>query len=156
LCSHIENQKYRLLDGNTVRIGKYKYRYVRHRPLRGTVKTLIVKRDAADRLWLIFSVVETVPDPKEPTISHVAGFDFGLKTFLTDHTGKRYTAGLHHLLALKRLRHMQSRKDKKPRGTNNRKKAARLIARTHIRIADKRRDEHYKLAHALCDQYDLL
>jgi len=131
------------LDGSKVRIGKHIYRCVKHRPLRGTVKTLTVKRDAADRLWLIFSVVQTVPDPKEPTISQVAGFDFGLKTFLTDHTGTQYMSGLHHLHALKRLRKMQSRKDRKPHGTNN-------------RIADRRRDEHYRLAHALCERYDLL
>jgi putative transposase len=51
---------------------------------------------------------------------------------------------------------LQSRKDKKPYGTNNRKKAAKLISRTHIRVADKRRDAHFKLAHDLCDQYDVL
>jgi len=147
---------YKVLDGSRVRIGKHIYRYVKHRPLKGIVKTLTIKRDAADRLWLIFSVVETVPNPKEPTISQVAGFDFGLKTFLTDHTGTQYTSGLHHLHALKRLRKMESRKDRKPHGTNNRKHAAKRIARTHIRIADRRRDEHYKLAHALCDRYDLL
>ncbi|MDX2159861.1 MAG: transposase [bacterium] len=147
---------WKLLDGSKVQIGKYRYRFVAHRPLRGTVKMLTVKRDAADRLWLIFSVVETVPDPIAPTLSHVAGFDFGLKTFLTDHTGQQYTAGLHHLHALKRLKKMQSRKDRKPHGTHNRRHAAKRIARMHIRIADRRRDEHYKLAHALCKTYDLL
>jgi putative transposase len=147
---------YKLLDGNAIQIGKHTYRYVKHRPMHGTVQTVNIKRDAARRLWISFSVVETVSAPIEPTISQVAGLDFGLKTFLTDHTGKQYPAGLHHLHALKRLRMIQSRKDKKPHCTNNRRKAAKLIARTHIRIADRRRDAHYKLAHALCNEYDLL
>lgn len=132
------------------------YKFVQHRPLHGEIKTLTVKRDAAGRLWLFFSVVETVPEPMEVTTCHVAGFDFVLKTFLTDHTGKAYVAGLHHLQALRRLRTLQSRKDKKPHGSHNRRKAAKLISRLHIRVADKRRDEHFKLAHALCDQYDVL
>ncbi|MDX2163322.1 MAG: transposase [bacterium] len=117
---------YKLLDGSKVQIGKYKYKFVQHRPLRGTVKTLTVKRDAADRLWLLFSVLDTVPDPIEPTISHVAGFDFGLKTFLTDHTGQQYTSGLHHLHELKRLKKMQSRKDKKPHGASPGRTSASL------------------------------
>lgn len=132
------------------------YKFIQHRPLCGAVKTLTVKRDAAGRLSLFFSVVEQVPEPERVTTCHVAGFDFGLKTFLTDHTGKVYVAGLPHRHALRRLRVLQSRKDKKPHGTNNRKKAAQFISRTHIRVADKRRDAHYKLAHELCDQYDLL
>ena len=147
---------WKLLDGNKIQISGYIYKFVKHRPLMGDVKTLTVKRDAAGRLWLIFSVVEQVTEPKEVTTCRVAGFDFGLKTFLTDHTGKPYVSGLHHRHALRRLRTLQSRKDKKPHGTNNRKKAAKLISRTHIRVADKRRDAHFKMAHELCDQYDVL
>jgi putative transposase len=145
------NQRYR-----EITIGDMTYKFVYHRTLRGEVKTLTVKRDAAGRLWLIFSVMEQVPARSEVTTCRVAGFDFGLKTFLTDHTGKAYVSGLHHRHALRRLRVLQSRKDKKPHGSNNRKKAAKLISRTHIRVADKRRDAHFKLAHELCDQYDVL
>jgi putative transposase len=147
---------YKVLGGNRIQIGRHTFRYVKHRPMGGVVKTLTVKRDAADRLWLLFSVVEQVEAPEEATTCHVAGFDFGLKTFLTDHMGNKYTSGLHHLSALRRMRAIQSRKDKKPHGSNNRKKAAKMLSRLHIRVADKRRDAHYKLAHALCDNSDVL
>jgi putative transposase len=141
-----------------IEIQEVRYKFVQHRPLNGEIKTVTVKRDAAGRLWLHFSVIEQVPAPMkvEVTPSRVAGFDFGLKTFLTDHTGKTHVAGLYHRQALKRLRILQARKDKKPHGTKNRKKAAQLLSRTHIRVADKRRDAHFKLANALCDQYDVL
>jgi putative transposase len=147
---------WKLLDGNKIQISGYTYKFVKHRPMSGDVKTLTVKRDAAGRLWLFFSVVEQAVMPNGVTSGKIAGFDFGLKTFLTDHTGKEYVSGLHHRQALRRLRVLQSRKDKKPHGTNNRKKTAKLISRTHIRVADKRRDAHFKLAHELCNQYDVL
>ena len=147
---------WKLLDGNKIQISGRIYKFVKHRPMNGVIKTLTVKRDAANRLWLFFSVVEPVVIPKQVTPGKIAGFDFGLKTFLTDHTGNLYVSGLHHRHALRRLRLLQSRKDKKPHGTNNRKKAARFISRTHIRIADQRRDAHFKLAHELCDHYDVL
>ncbi len=147
---------WKLLDGNKIQISGRIYKFVRHRPLQGDIKTLTIKRDAVQRLWLYFSVSEQANLPKETTSSQVAGFDFGLKTFLTDHTGKPHVSGLHHRHALRRLRTLQARKDKKPHGSNNRRKAAKLISRAHIRIADQRRDAHYKLAHELCDRYDVL
>lgn len=145
-----------LLEGNKIQISRRTYKFVKPREMYGTMKTLTVKRDAAGRLWLFFSVIEQVPAPNEVTTCRVTGFDFGLNTFLTDHTGKAYVAGLYHRSALRRLRVLQSRKDKKPHGTSNRKKAAKLISRTHIRVGDQRRDAHFKLAHKLCDEYDVL
>jgi putative transposase len=147
---------WKLLTGNQIRIGRHVYKYVKHRDLHGTVRTVTIKRDAAHRLWLLFSVVEEIDISNGVASGKIAGFDFGLKTFLTDHNGKQYVSGLHHLHALRRIRVIQARKDKKPHGSNNRKKAARLIARTHIRVADKRRDAHFKLAHELCDAFDVL
>jgi putative transposase len=146
---------YKLLNDNKIKINGQVYKYVKHREMNGTVKTLTVKRDTAHRMWLFFSVVETVHEVKVTT-RHGAGFDFGLKTFLTDHTGKEYIARMPYRDALKRLKILQRRKDKKPHGTKNRKKAAKIISRLYIRITDKRRDAQYKLAHALCDQYDVL
>jgi len=147
---------WKLLEDNRVQISGRKYKYVKHRAMHGEVKTLTIKRDAARRLWLFFSVVEEMLIPNEVMPGKAAGFDFGLKTFLTDHTGKEYRSGLPYLSALRRLRTIQSRKDKKPHGTNNRKQAAKLISRTHIRVADQRRDAHFKLAYELCDEYDTL
>jgi len=147
---------WKLLDGNKIQINARTYKFVRHRPMGGVTKTVTIKRDAANRLWLFFSVVEQVVIPEQVAPGKIAGFDFGLKTFLTDHTGKPYVSGLHHRHALRRLRVLQSRKDRKPHSTNNRKKAAKLISRTHIRVANKRRDAQCKLAHELCDQYDVL
>lgn len=67
---------------------------MKHRPIGGAVKTLTVKRDAVGRLWLFFSVIEQVIIPNGVTPGKIAGFDFGLNTFLTDHTGKVYPSGL--------------------------------------------------------------
>lgn len=145
-----------LLEGNKIQIRGRRYKFVKHRPIGGDIKTLTVKRDAAGCLWLFFSVIEQVIIPNGVTPGKIAGFDFGLNTFLTDHTGKAYVAGLYHRSALRRLRALQSHKDKKPHGSHNRRKAAKLISRTHLRAADKRRDAHFNLAHELCDQFDVL
>src|SRR5690242_16721858 len=46
------------VEGNTVVIDGVKYKFVKHRPMDGQIKTLTVKRDAVGRLWLVFSVIE--------------------------------------------------------------------------------------------------
>jgi putative transposase len=147
---------YRLLEGNKIRIGSKTYKFAKQRDLMGEVKTLTVKRDSLGRLWLCFSVVEKTLEPSPSATSEVAGFDFGLKTFLTDHTGKAYMSPLFYKQELKRIKSLSRRKDKKSKGSNNRRKAARLLVRAHIRIADKRRDYHFQLAHDLCDTFDVL
>ena len=62
-----------------IKIGKVTYKFVYHRPLRGTIKTVTVKRDAAGRLWVCFSVVEAFEPEGEASTGQSGGFDFGLE-----------------------------------------------------------------------------
>jgi putative transposase len=55
---------------------------------------------------------------------------------------------------LPRLRKIQSQVSKKKDGSKNEAKGKRHIARRHLRIADKRRDFHFQLAHEIFDHYD--
>ncbi|NEP01197.1 MAG: transposase, partial [Symploca sp. SIO2E9] len=74
---------YKLLGGNRLKIGKRVYQFWNSRPIEGIVKTLTIKRTPLGELF-VSVVVENI---EEPTIkaetSRIAGFDFGLKTFLT-------------------------------------------------------------------------
>jgi putative transposase len=139
-----------------VAINGVAYKFVQHRPLVGQVKTVCVKRDAIGRLWVCFSVVEEIVLPQPADLSHIGGFDFGLRYFLTDHTGKRYMHPLFLRDVLHRLQQLNRSLSRKVEGSRNRERARWHLARTHIRVADKRRDFHFKLASALCDTFDVL
>ena len=148
--------KYRRARG-TVALGGTVYKFVQHRPLFGIVKTVTVKRDSCGGLWVCFSVVEQVALPEgQADLSHIGGFDFGLPTFLTDHEGKRWMHPEFFRHLLLRLRTLNRAVSRKPLDSHNRARARWLLARTHLRMADKRRDFHFKLAHALCDAFDVL
>ena len=86
------------------------------------------------------------PEVRGASTDNIGGFDFGLKAFLTDHEGKRY-----HSIA--RLNREVSRKEK---GSNNHSRAKWRLAKAHQRVADKRRDAHWKLAHALCSAFEII
>ena len=147
---------WKLLGGNKIRIGNYTCKFVKHRELRGIIKTVTIKRDALGRLWVCCSVVETVASPLEASTGQIGGFDFGLKTFLTDDAGNSHHAP--QFFARNRRGIAQGNRvlSRKQKGSRNRERARRSLSRVQTHVADQRRDDHFKLAHTLCDQYDVM
>jgi len=133
-----------------------RYKFVKHRPMQGEIKTVTVKRDTAGRLWVCFSVVENMVIEAETSTGKIGGFDFGLKMFLTTDEGEHIASPQFFKADLPRLRQIQRQVSKKNPISGNQQAGKQHIARRHIRIDDKRRDFHFKLAHDLCNQYDTL
>jgi putative transposase len=147
---------YKFLGGNKVRIGQYTYKFVKHRDWTGTIKTVTIKRDAANRLWLCMSVEEVDHFPKASSTGDTGGCDFGLRVFLTDHTGQQWDSPQFLLQAMRSLKTLSKSVSRKVEDSHNYKRARWQLNRTHLRITDKRRDFHFKLAHALFDRYDTI
>lgn len=149
---------WKLLEGSKVRIGKHTYKLCKDRPLVGKIKTVTVKRDALNDLYLCFSLEAEAPKPA-PMSGKMAGFDFGLKQFLTVSDGFS-TYGIQSpeffKQDLKEVRLANRRLSGKIKGSNNRRKAKIELAKVHKRIADKRLDWFFKLANELTDRYDCL
>ena len=85
-----------------------------------------------------------------------AGFDFGLKSFLTSSDDEKHDSNEYLKTHLKELKKKNRTLSKKKKGSKNRKKAKKSLARLHRKIANKRRDAHFKLALALVRSYDFL
>ncbi|HAG82373.1 MAG TPA: hypothetical protein DCL61_14695 [Cyanobacteria bacterium UBA12227] len=82
---------------------------------------------------------------------HPVGIDLGLDKFVATSDGlvvdrPRFLNSLHRKLKL-----LQRRLKHKKKGSSNRHRLNRKIARLHQRISDTRKDWHFKLAHRLCD-----
>lgn len=143
------------VDGNRVKIDGTTYKFVKHRDLNGQIKTLTVKRDSVGQLWLVFSVVEELTIEKVST-GKSGGFDFGLKTFLTNDEGHTYTSPQFYAQGIRKTRQLQRQLSRKVAGSHRYKRAKRELAKHSNRIANQRRDHHFKLAHELCDEFDVL
>nr|MBN1229588.1 transposase [Anaerolineae bacterium] len=152
----VKQASWEMLEGNTVKIRGRIYKVVKHRPIKGTIKTVTVKRDSLNRLWVCFSVIEAFEPEAEVSTGETGGFDFGLKTFLTDHTGQTHPMPEYLRADLKRIQRLSRDLSRKRKGSHNREKARRNLAQAHERVANRRREFHFKLAHDLCDQYDVL
>ncbi|MCI0709061.1 MAG: transposase [Chloroflexi bacterium] len=138
-----------------IRIDGTDYKFVQHRPIQGQIKTLTVKRDNMGQLWLFFSVIETI-SIKQASTGKSGGFDFGLKTFLTDDEGRSWSSPQFFTQGLRQTRTLNRQLSRKVQGSNHHKRAKRALAKHSADVANRRRDFHFKLAHRLCDAYDII
>lgn len=147
---------WRLLEGNKIRIGTYIFKYAKSRDVEGQIKTVTIKRDRLGRLWVCLSVLQEVARKSIASTGQIGGFDFSLRHFLVDHTGNKHinpTFFKQNMVEIARCNRALSRKVK---GSTGWKRAKRDLAKAHERVANRRADFHWKLAHDLTDRYDVL
>jgi putative transposase len=147
---------YKLLGGNRVKIGNRVYQYWNSREIEGTVKTLTIKRTPLGELFMVVVVDGYSRTEVTFETGKIAGFDFGLKTFLTSSDGFRIESPLFLKASLNTVRKASKQHSQKQKGSNNREQARKHLVRCHEAIANRRRDGFWKLAHQLTDQFDVL
>ncbi|MFQ3585054.1 MAG: transposase [Cyanobacteriota bacterium] len=133
------------------KIGKVKA--VIHRPIPEgfKIKTATVSKKADG--WYINlsledkSIPELIPDT--PTFDNTLGIDVGLKSFLVTSAGESVDIPQHYRRAEKRLRRLQRQLSRKQKGSKRRQKAIRRVAKLHQKVANQRKDFHYKTAKRL-------
>lgn len=106
--------------------------------------TVTVSRDAAGR-WFVSLLCEDTIAPVPATGSAV-GLDAGITSLVTLSTGEKVTNPKHERRDRARLAEAQRELSRKAKGSANREKARRKVARVHARIADRRRDFLHKLS----------
>lgn len=146
------------LNGNvfTVNALKLRLKFHKSRELDGQVKTVTLKQDAVGDWWVCFSLEREGKTEVKPKTGKSAGFDFGMKTFLTVSDGERISSPLALFHSLDQLRRDSRRLSKKQKGSRSRKKARLALARLHRRIEWQREEFQWKLASDLVNRYDLL
>ena len=146
------------LEGNRLKINCIDtwYSFHKHREIKDEIKTITIKRDMCGDYWICFSC-ENVHDsePKAMTGKR-AGFDFGLKTFLTSSDGDEIECPQFLKQSLNRLRSLNKALSRKVFKSGNWYRAKRKVSRHYRKVARQRYDWHWKLATYLCRSYDTL
>lgn len=155
------NKSYTLLqagykiDGNHITMQGKRYGFHKSQEIKGKVKRLTIKRDRCGDIW--FVVLTDWNDAKSiPMTGKSAGYDFGLKTFLTRHDGKQVEMPQFFKRNMKKLKNIQQRLFRKEKGSRNRRKARLAVARMHRRIEDCRNDMQWKLANEIVKEFDII
>ncbi|NEO19783.1 MULTISPECIES: transposase [unclassified Moorena] len=148
------------LQGNRIdlpKLGKIKVVLHRQIPDGFKIKTVSISKKA-DGLYVTLSLEDkTVPEIKTDINPHlIIGIDVGLKDFLTTSSGETVTIPQHYRKAQKRLRLIQKKVSRREKGGNRRLKAIKLLAKQHQKVANKRKDFHFKTANQLLSKYDVI
>ncbi|MEB3277387.1 MAG: transposase [Lyngbya sp.] len=147
---------YKFLSGNIIKIGSKVYQFWNSQPMEGKVKTVTIKRTPLGEMFLVVVVDNgSHPEIKSET-GKIAGFDFGLKTFLTCSEGFSIQSPQFLKQAINDVKKASRNLSKKRFGSNNWEKARKHLVRQHEKVVNRRRDWFWKLAHQLTLQFDVL
>lgn len=147
---------YKFLGSNRIRIGDRVYQYWNSQEIGGSIKTVTVKRSPLGEMFLVVVADGDGGDGVSLKTGKTAGFDFGLKTFLTTSDGEKIESPQFLKSNIARLRKASRNHSRKQKSSANRERARKDLARVHEDISNQRRDWFWKLAHRLTDQYDAL
>ncbi|WP_329238274.1 transposase [Actinoallomurus sp. NBC_01490] len=125
-----------------------------HRPVRGQVKTISVKRQGT-RWYLILSC-EDIPATPLPATGAVVGLDMGVASLVTTSDGEHLANPRHLAASAERLAAAQRDLARKKRGSKRRRKAVARVAALHAKVRRQRLDSAHKTALALVRDYDLI
>ncbi|GCF09753.1 RNA-guided endonuclease InsQ/TnpB family protein [Dictyobacter arantiisoli] len=112
-------------------------------PENARISSVTVSKDPAGRSFISLLVDEWI-EPL-PMTEKVVGVDLGLTSLLITSDGETIANPKHFHRYEKKLARVQRRHAKKKKGSKNRDKAWRKVARLHARIADTRRDYQHKV-----------
>lgn len=140
-----------LKDGKLLvsKVGHVKIRL--HRTFEGIPKTVTIKRTATGKWFATFSC-EWTPTPLRKS-DEVVGVDLGLTAFATLSTSEKITNPRFVRREEKTLAQAQRKLSQQPKGSPERIKRRKVVARVHERIAWKRKDFIHQHSRRLVNRF---
>jgi putative transposase len=124
------------------------------RPVEGTPKTVTISREA-DGWYACFSCAD-VPVQPFPVTGQETGIDLGIEAFATLSDGTRIFHPSWYRQAERRLETAQRRVSRRKKGSNQRRKAVKLLAKAQQKVRRQPADFHHKTALALAPDNDVI
>jgi putative transposase len=121
---------------------------VLHREFVGAIKKVAVKKTPTDK-YFAYVLVDLVDNklPQQPYAEETTvGVDLGLTHFATLSTGEKIENPRFLKKKMKRLRRAHRRFDKKKKGSKNKNKARKKLAKIYEKVSNQRLDFHNKLS----------
>ena len=146
---------FRILEnGRLLLSGIGEVRMFKHRDVRGTVKTVTIKRDRVGDWFASFSV--DLPDPERMERKTAVGNDLGLMNLVMDSDGDPMDNPRFLKQSEGRRKRKQRQLSRKRRGSHNRQKARIRLAVVDRRIERQRDDHLHKASRELSTRADTI
>jgi putative transposase len=125
-----------------------------HRPVKGRVKTVSVKREG--KRWYVILACDDVPAEPLPATGAVVGIDMGIASFLTTSDGEHIDNPRHGRKTAAKLAKAQQALARRKRGSARRRKVRERVTAIHGKIRRQRTDHAHKTALTLVRDHDLI
>lgn len=149
---HFANDKITLSKIGTVKV-------IVHRQIPDgfDIKTVSITKKS-DGYYVTLSLEDkTVPTIKPDfDINNIVGIDVALIDFIVTSDDERISAPKFLRKAERKLKSAQRRISRRKKGSNRRKKAIVELGKQHKKVADTRKDFHFKIANTLLKKYDVI
>jgi putative transposase len=123
-----------------------------HRPIEGRIKTVTLRRSSTGKWFVTFAVEQecaAVADGREAAV----GVDVGLEKFATLSTGETIDNPRFFRGDEKDLARAQRRLSEQPKGTPERAKRRKVVARIHERITNRRKNFAHQESRKLVNRF---
>jgi putative transposase len=135
------------------KIGEVKV--VMHRPIAGTIKTVIIQRSAGK--WYVCFSCEVAPSAQPlPPSPEVVGVDPGLKAFATLSTGEQIKRQRWMKRDAKDIARLQRKKEQHPTGSPERRKVVKALQQAYQRQANRRNNFAHQESRKLVNRFGLI
>ncbi len=137
---------------NTIKLPKIGLvKAVLHRHFEGTLKTATVSMNSVGQFYISILVDDKKEIPtKQPFVEQTTvGIDVGLKHFATLSDGTKINNPKHLYNSSQKLSVLQRRLSRKLKGSSNRNKARKVVAKQHLKTSNQRKDFLHKLTSKL-------
>lgn len=114
----------------------------------------IIRRASGWYAQVLIDTGEVIPAKVTPQTA--VGIDVGLSAFATTDAGEKVENPRFYRRAEGRFRHACRQVSRRRKGSNNRRKAVKRLAREHERVAAQRRDFAHQRARELVNKYDVI
>ena len=146
-----------LVGEHSLRIGDFVFKFHKSREIPAEkVKTVTIKRDRLGDIYVFFVVKSTEFVPNRCATGKSVGIDFGFDQFLTLSDGTSVDAPMFFKRDLRYIRQLSRSMSRKTHNSNSWNSTRLDLNRAYRAIQHKRDDWHWRLAHELCQKYDLI
>ncbi|MGB3533863.1 MAG: transposase [Microcoleaceae cyanobacterium] len=146
--------------GNKITLSKIgTVKVIVHRPIPDgfVIKTASVTKKATGYYVTLSLDNKTVPTIKPDfNPDNIVGVDVGLIDFYVASDKSRVVAPKYLRKAERKLKSAQRKVSRRKKGSNRRKKAIKKLGIQHKKVADTRKDFHFKTANGLLNKYDVV
>ena len=126
-----------------------------HITVLGTIKRATITKSKSGKYYVSI-VCENVPYEQKESTGAVVGIDLGVHSYITTSDGNKVEPQNYYRKAEKRLKRLQRKMSRKPKGSKNREKARISLAKQSEKVANKRNDFQHKLSREIVNNYDAI